>query len=64
MNIDLSSKVALVTGGAMGLGATIARTLAMSGVKLMLTDIDDKGGEETVERIDAAVGSPASIILT
>jgi 3alpha(or 20beta)-hydroxysteroid dehydrogenase len=51
MNIDLSSKVALVTGGAIGLGATIARTLAMSGVKLMLTDIDDKGGEQTVERI-------------
>ena len=36
MELDLSGKVALVTGGSQGLGAAIARTLAQEGMRICL----------------------------
>jgi 3-oxoacyl-[acyl-carrier protein] reductase len=36
MNIDLSGKTALVTGGARGIGASICRTLALAGAKVIM----------------------------
>ncbi len=40
MNIDLSGKVALVTGAAQGIGAAIARTLAAAGAAVIVTDLE------------------------
>ncbi len=40
MNIDLSNKVALVTGAAQGIGAAIARTLAAAGATVVITDLE------------------------
>jgi NAD(P)-dependent dehydrogenase (short-subunit alcohol dehydrogenase family) len=40
MNIDLSNKVALVTGAAEGIGAAVARTLAAAGASVVLTDLE------------------------
>ena len=36
MNIDLSGKTALITGGARGIGAAISRTLALAGAKVII----------------------------
>jgi NAD(P)-dependent dehydrogenase (short-subunit alcohol dehydrogenase family) len=40
LNIDLSKKVALVTGGAQGIGAAVARTMAAAGATVIVTDLD------------------------
>lgn len=40
MNIDLSTKVAVVTGAAQGIGAAIARTLAAAGATVVITDLE------------------------
>jgi NAD(P)-dependent dehydrogenase (short-subunit alcohol dehydrogenase family) len=46
---DLSGRVALVTGGARGIGAAAARALAAKGAKVLLTDVLD--GAETAAAI-------------
>src|SRR5271155_125461 len=44
-------KVAIVTGGASGIGAACASTLAREGAKVVVTDLDDTGGQAVVDRI-------------
>ncbi len=48
---DLSGQVALVTGGAAGIGRGIAAVLAKAGAKVVVTDIDAARGEETARDI-------------
>ena len=42
---ELENKVALVTGGAGGLGSATARALAREGVRVVVSDIDPAGAE-------------------
>lgn len=53
---QVQGKVALVTGGGSGIGAATCKTLAREGAKVVVTDIDDRGGAETVKAIEAAGG--------
>lgn len=53
----LKGKVALVTGGAMGLGAAMALLLAREGAKLVVTDMRAAEGAEVVDQIEKAGGS-------
>lgn len=42
---DLKNKVAIVTGGASGIGRAIALLYASNGMKVVVSDIDEKGNE-------------------
>ena len=52
----LDGKVALVTGGAMGIGRTTAQVFAREGARVVVADIVSGGSEETVRRIKEAGG--------
>ena len=47
----LEGKVALVTGGASGIGRATALTFAREGAKLVIADMNDDGGQQTVHMI-------------
>jgi NAD(P)-dependent dehydrogenase (short-subunit alcohol dehydrogenase family) len=48
---QLSGKVALVTGGASGIGRATALTFAREGAKLIIADMHEAGGQQTVHMI-------------
>jgi NAD(P)-dependent dehydrogenase (short-subunit alcohol dehydrogenase family) len=54
MNIDLTSKVAIVTGAAQGIGLGIAKRLAASGAKVLLSDIQQEKGQAVAQNIEHA----------
>jgi NAD(P)-dependent dehydrogenase (short-subunit alcohol dehydrogenase family) len=47
----LENKVAIVTGGGSGIGKAIALLYASEGAKIVVTDVSEKGGNETVADI-------------
>ena len=53
---QVDGKVAIVTGGASGIGAACAATLAREGAKVVVTDLDDIGGRDLVDKISGAGG--------
>lgn len=55
----VSGKVAIVTGGASGIGRGCAMRLAEEGASVMVTDIQDELGQETVAAIVDKGGSAA-----
>ena len=55
-NYDFNNKVALVTGGAAGLGRVIASAFARQGAMVVVADINLAGAEETIRRIEAGRG--------
>ena len=54
----LTDKVALVTGGASGIGRATALAMAREGAAVVVSDIDSEGGNETANRI-RKIGSAA-----
>lgn len=50
----LKGKVALVTGAASGIGRGAAEALAAEGAAVIVTDVDEAGGKETVSLIEKA----------
>lgn len=47
----LQDKIALVTGAASGIGRATALTFAREGAKLVIADMNDEGGQQTVHMI-------------
>ncbi|HUT84879.1 MAG TPA: 3-oxoacyl-[acyl-carrier-protein] reductase [Thermodesulfobacteriota bacterium] len=50
---ELNGRVAIVTGGAQGIGKAIALTLARHGADVVVTDINLERAQETVQEIEA-----------
>ena len=53
----VAGKVALITGGASGLGAESGRRLAREGAKVVLTDVAAEAGQAVADEIAAAGGT-------
>jgi 2-deoxy-D-gluconate 3-dehydrogenase len=49
--MSLEGKVAIVTGGAMGIGQGITLRLAQAGASVMIADVNDEAGNRTAEEI-------------
>ena len=61
MQINLTNKVAIVTGAGRGLGAAIAKTLAAAGAKVAVNDLNPDRAEKVVAEIEAAGGEAIGI---
>ncbi len=56
----LQGKVAIVTGASSGIGRATALAFAREGVKVVVSDVNVPGGEETVRLITAQGAKPSS----
>lgn len=54
---ELNGQVAIITGGAKGIGQGCAQLLASNGVRVMVADIDEDAGKATVQQIHDAGGA-------
>jgi NAD(P)-dependent dehydrogenase (short-subunit alcohol dehydrogenase family) len=61
MSGQLNGKVALVTGGASGIGRATALAFAREGAKLIIADMNEEGGQQTVHMI-AEHGGEATFV--
>ena len=61
MDLGLTGKVAIITGGASGMGACIGRMLADEGVRVVLADIQAEKGQAMAAEIQAR-GGDASFV--
>ena len=59
INYGVDGKVALVTGAGGGIGRAAALVFARSGAAVLVSDVNDKGGEETVALIQQQGGKAA-----
>lgn len=52
--IDLANKVAVVTGGASGIGFALAQAYGQHGVKVLIADVDEQSLNDACERLQNA----------
>ena len=55
----LDGQVALITGGGNGIGRQSAQLFAAEGASVLVTDVNDEAGNETVALIEQAGGRAA-----
>jgi NAD(P)-dependent dehydrogenase (short-subunit alcohol dehydrogenase family) len=59
--MEIAGKAAVVTGGSAGIGRAIVLRLARDGARVLIADVDERGGLELRREIEAS-GSCASVI--
>src|SRR6478609_12216878 len=52
--MKIKGSSALVTGGASGLGAATVRMLATNGAKVVIADVNEKGGNDLAQELGAS----------
>lgn len=61
MNTGLSQRVAIVTGGARGLGAAIAEALQAEGARVAVLDVDVEGAMDRAQALDSSGATAIAI---
>jgi len=61
MSGQLEGKVGVVTGAGSGIGREVALLMAQEGAKVVISDVADANGAETVSMIEAAGGTAAYV---
>lgn len=59
--MELDGKVAIVTGGASGIGEALASELAAQGVRVVVGDLDEAGAQDTASAIRSAGGKAVAL---
>lgn len=62
MSGEFESKVAIITGGAFGIGRATALAFAKAGAMVVVSDVVDAGGEQTVGLIRSAGGKARAVL--
>jgi NAD(P)-dependent dehydrogenase (short-subunit alcohol dehydrogenase family) len=60
---SLENRTAIVTGGASGIGRAIALAYARDGARVVVSDVDEDGGAETVELIEQATSGAEAVFV-
>jgi 3-oxoacyl-[acyl-carrier protein] reductase len=63
MDFGLEQKVALVTGGAAGIGAEVAAMLSREGVKVVIGDIDHAGASQVARTLERSGHAASAVAL-
>jgi len=59
--MEIRGKVGVITGGGSGIGRAVCERLAREGASIVVADIDEAGGDETVRLIESAGGQATFI---
>jgi len=59
--MDPNGKVALITGGGSGIGRATSLALANEGASIVIADLNEEGGRETVRLVEELGGKAASV---
>ena len=62
MKVNLNEQVAIVTGGANGIGRAIVQRLIENDAQVVIVDIDGEAGEKAVKEVVAAGGTCLSLV--